>query len=130
MVIRVFKFTILSILVSKKVSEMNERNYNKQTKEAARLFGSLIELARKKRAFTTTEVAERAGISRRTLRRIENGDLRSEIGLFFEVAVIVGVPLFGAEPRMLQNELAHAREKLSLLPKNIHKPRRGVKDDF
>ena len=109
---------------------MNERNYSKQTKEAAGLFGSLIKLARKSRALTTTEVAERAGISRRTLHRIENGDLKSGIGLFFEVAVIVGVPLFGAEHRTLRNEIAHAKEKLSLLPRNIHKSRRGVKDDF
>lgn len=109
---------------------MNERNYSKQTKEAARLLGSLIEHARKSQALTTTEVAERAGISRRTLRRIENGDLKSEIGLFFEVATVVRVPLFGTEHLTLQNEFVRVEEKLSLLPKNIHKPRRGVKDDF
>lgn len=109
---------------------MNQRNYSKQTKEAAALLGALIKVERKNRKLTTTEVAGRAGISRLTLRRIENGDLKSGIGLFFEVALIVGVPLLGTEHRMLRNELAHAREKLSFLPRNVHRPHRGVKDDF
>ena len=109
---------------------MKGRNYSKQAKEAAALLSALIKLERKNRKLTATEVAERTGISRHTLRRIENGDLKSEIGLFFEVATVVGVPLISTEHRMLRNELAHAREKLSLLPKNIHRPRRNVKDDF
>lgn len=109
---------------------MTERTYSKQTKEAASLLGALIKLTRKSRKLTTTEVAERAGISRLTLRRIENGDLKSEIGLFFEVATVVGVPLLSAEQRSIRSALADTQEKLSLLPKNVHKPRRKIKDDF
>lgn len=109
---------------------MGERSYSRQTREAAVLLSILIKFARKNRRLTATEVAERAGISRHTLRRIENGDLKSELGLFFEVATIVGVTLISPEQRTLRNEIAHGGEKLSLLPKNIHRPRRRVKDDF
>lgn len=109
---------------------MGERSYSRQTREAVILLSILIRFTRKSRRLTATEVAERAGISRHTLRRIENGDLKSELGLFFEVATVVGVPLISPEQRTLRNEIAHGGEKLSLLPKNIHRPRRRVKDDF
>ena len=43
---------------------------------------------------TEEDLAGRAGISRRTLQKIERGDLKCEIGLVFEDANIVGVKLF------------------------------------
>lgn len=38
-------------------------------------------------------LSKRAGISRRTLQKIERGDPKCEIGLVFEVANLVGVNL-------------------------------------
>ena len=66
------------------------RTYSKLTIEAARLLGRQIKLNRKKRKLPMSELAQRAGISRDTLQKIEYGDLTCSLGLVFEVAVLVG----------------------------------------
>jgi transcriptional regulator with XRE-family HTH domain len=50
------------------------------------LLAGLIRAARKERKLTIQEVADRAGISRGLLPRIEKGDMKCEIGVVFEVA--------------------------------------------
>jgi len=75
-------------------------------------------------------LSERAGISRRTLQKIERGDPKCETGLVFEVANIVGVKLFSDEENSIRYTFGrHIGEKLALLPKRV---RRSVKinDDF
>lgn len=47
--------------------------------------GENIKLARKRRKLTTQQVAERAGIHRATLYRIEKGDPAVSLGLYFNV---------------------------------------------
>lgn len=47
--------------------------------------GENTKLARKRRKLTTQQVAERAGIHRATLYRIEKGDPSVSIGLYFNV---------------------------------------------
>lgn len=42
----------------------------------------------------STEVSERAGIAAETVSKIEHGNLGVAIGTVFEVATLVGVPLF------------------------------------
>lgn len=51
------------------------RTYSAYTKQAALLFGELIKLGRKDRRWTETELADRAGISRATVQKIEKGSL-------------------------------------------------------
>lgn len=107
------------------------RTYSRYTREAAQLIGNLIKLRRKERKLTTEELAERAGISRGTLQRIEKGDLKCAIGGVFEVAAIVGVKLFGVEDTAtLSNHLRQTEDKLTLLPNSIRKKARSVDDDF
>ncbi len=106
------------------------RAYSLYSREATLLLGRLIRLGRKERKMTAQDLAHRAGIARATLRKIENGDLKCEIGLVFEVATIVGVNLFDAETSSLTRHISRADDRLALLPKSIHKPQRRVKDDF
>jgi transcriptional regulator with XRE-family HTH domain len=94
------------------------------------LLGGLIREARKERKLTAQEVANRAGISRGLLQRIEKGDLKCEIGAVFEVAVIVGVKLFDADEATLTKQLNQTKDKLALLPKSIRKKPKAVRDDF
>ena len=110
--------------------QTKSRVYSRYSKEAAALLGKLIKLGRKERKLTAQDVADRAGITRYTLRKIENSDLTCEIGLVFEVATIVGVTLFDAEKSTITMHTKHVDDKLALLPKSTHKPRRGVEDDF
>jgi transcriptional regulator with XRE-family HTH domain len=85
------------------------------------LLGGLIREARNERKITAQELADRAGISRGMLQRIEKGNPKCEIGAVFEAAAIVGVKLFDADENALAKHLHHTREKLALLPKSVRK---------
>ena len=67
------------------------RPYSRYSRDAALLLGQLIRRARLERKITTTELAERAGLSRGLVQRIEQGDPGCAIGAVFEAAAIVGV---------------------------------------
>jgi transcriptional regulator with XRE-family HTH domain len=106
------------------------RPYSKYTAAAARLLGQLIKLGRKQRRWSEHELAERAGIARATLQKIERGDPTSTIGLVFEVATLVGVRLFDADMDDLTRHRRETDARLSLLPRHTHAPGRRVDDDF
>ena len=53
--------------------------------------GENIRLARLRRQITATMLAERAGISRLTLRRAENGDRGVSIGVIARLLVCLGI---------------------------------------
>lgn len=106
------------------------RSYSRYSRDAAALLGGLIRSARLERKLTVQEVADRAGVSRGLVQRIEKGDMSCAIGAVFEVATLVGVPLFEADRTTLTRQLRQTEDKLALLPKSAHKPRRPVDDDF
>lgn len=106
------------------------RSYSRHALEALKLLGKSIRAARIERRMTSVELAERIGISRASLHRIEKGDPRSGIGPAFEAAMIVGVPLFETEPSRLAGDLARAGEKLALLPKKVRPQKIAVDDEF
>lgn len=107
-----------------------KRTYSRYSQDAAALLAGLIRAARIERNLTTQEVADRAGISRGMLQRIEKGDMKCEIGAVFEVAVIVGVQLFNLDRETVSLHLNHTQEKLALLPKSVRKSQEQVNDDF
>ena len=122
----------VAIIMIKKVfmAPIRKRTYSRVTREATELFGKLIRLGRKERKMTENELAGRAGISRATLQKIERGDLKCEVGLFFEVATLVGVKLFEADnSSTVSMHLGRINDKLALLPQRV---RTSVKvdDDF
>ncbi len=106
------------------------RTYSRATQEALVLMGEQIKLARKQRKMSEAELAERIGIARSTLPMIEKGSAKAEIGLVFEAAHLVGVPLFVSEPSALAVQIARVEDKLALLPQSIRRPRTEVRDDF
>lgn len=106
------------------------RSYSRYAREAAELLGHLVHDARIGRELTVAEVAERAGISRGLVHRIENGDMGCSIGAAFEVAAIVGIRLFEADATTLTRQLSMGREKRTLLPTSVRTSGRKVKDDF
>lgn len=106
------------------------RSYSRYTQDAVQLIARLIRSSRVERKLTTQEVAERAGISRGLLQRIEKGDFKCGIGAVFEVATIVGVRLFDMEQTTLTKQIKRLDDKLTLLPKSIRKKPRPVNDDF
>ena len=106
------------------------RSYSRYAREATELLGLMIRNARIERNITVAEVAERAGISRGLMQRVEKGEMGSSIGAAFEAAAIVGLRLFEAEPTTLTRHLAMERDKLSLLPQSVRTGTTKVKDDF
>ena len=76
------------------------------------------------------ELAERAGVARSTLQRIERGDPRVEIGLVFEAAVLTGVPIFEPDATTLAMQIEQMQDMLALMPAHIRKSRRDVDDNF
>ncbi len=107
------------------------RPYSKYAQEAVKLLGRQIRLARKhRRRWSESELAERAGIARATLQRIEKGDMACTIGLVFEVATLVGIKLFDADRDALRGRIAQTEERIALLPKHIHPARKTVDDEF
>lgn len=106
------------------------RSYSRYTEEALTLLARRIRASRLEKKMSAQEVADRAGISRGMLSRIEKADPKCEIGATFEVARIVGVTLFEEEPSRLTMQVKQVEEKLSLLPKSARKVKTDVIDDF
>jgi len=108
----------------------NTDTYSRYSRDAVALLGGLIRSARKQRKITSQELAERAGISRGLLQRIEKGGMKCAIGAVFEVATIAGVNLFDADENTLVQHIHRTNEKLALLPKSVHKTIKVADDDF
>ncbi len=99
--------------------------------EAARLLGAQIRLARRERRWSQDELAERAGITARTVYKIEHGDLSVGLGAAFEAAALLGVPLFHAERSRLGADLDRTEARSALLPRPTRpRPTDEVNDDF
>lgn len=106
------------------------RTYSKYSTEAAVLLGSQIKLGRKQLNWSETELSGRAGISRATLQKIEKGDMTCAIGLFFEVASLVRIPLFATEATSIETHINRINDKIALLPKATQQPNKPLDDDF
>jgi len=106
------------------------RTYSRYARNANELLGSLIREARIEQKLTAQQVADRAGISRGLLQRIERGDPKCGIGAVFEAASIVGVVLFEESENRLSERLDRTRKNLALLPKSAPKNTKPVRDDF
>ena len=106
------------------------RRYSPYALEAAQLLGARVRLARRERRWSMQELAARAGITTPTLSRIERGDPTVGLGVAFETAALVGVPLFHEDRSRLIVELDRARDRIALLPQRVRTRKEGVSDDF
>lgn len=104
--------------------------FSRYSRDAAALLGQLIRRARIERKVTAQELADRAGLSRGLVRRIEKGDPGCAIGAVFEAAAVVGVRLFDADQAALTGSLEANRTALTLLPQRARAARIEAKDDF
>lgn len=110
--------------------QIGTRSYSRYSQDAALLLGQAIRLARRERRLTAAELAERAGISRGLVQRIEKGDLGCAIGAVFEVAAIVGVRLFNLDQSGVAAAVTEREKLLTLLPQAVRRTRKVAKDDF
>lgn len=93
------------------------------------VLGQQIRLARAARGMTVAQLAGTAGISRTTLSSIERGNASSSIGTVFNLATMVGVPLFGVDdPSELIALRRRGEERLALLPARVDRARKDDSD--
>ena len=105
------------------------RSYSQMTIDAARLLGASVRAARLERRWTVEELAERVGVNHTTLRKVERGDLTVGLGVAFEAAALLGVPLFGGDDERRSIEIARLNDRLAALPERARRPVR-VDDEF
>lgn len=108
---------------------IHPRAYSPYTLEALQLLGEQIRLGRRERHWPQAELAERAGVSVRTLNRVEHGDPRVASGTAFELATLVGVPLLQPDRERLSMESERIRARSAVLPQRIHRAGE-VNDEF
>ncbi len=106
------------------------RNYSNQTLRAIGLLANLIQSARKRKGWSESDLAERCGATRPTIRRIEQGNPATEIGLYFEIANLLDIPLFSDDPRQIRAMEKKLDLELSVLPQRIRKGTKEVFDEF
>lgn len=107
------------------------RPYSPYAVTAARLLGARIRLARRERRWSQDELATRAGISPRTLSKVEHGDLSVGLGAALETAALLGVPLFHPDRSRLSVDLDHTEARSALIPRPSRaRPEDDVNDDF
>lgn len=63
-------------------------------KQALSAFGKILTLARKEHVWRQCDLAERIGISRQTVSRMEAGDPNVAAGCYFAAAWLLDVPIF------------------------------------
>jgi transcriptional regulator with XRE-family HTH domain len=97
---------------------------------ATQLFGAQIQAARRERRWSQQELAGRAGITTPTLSKIEKGDLGVAVGTVFEIAWLVGVPLFHEDPVRLALDRDRTTARSALLPQRVRASRREIVEDF
>ncbi len=107
-----------------------QRSYSRYARDGVKLLGLMIHTARVERGFTVADIAERAGVSRGLVHRIEKGEMGTSIGVVFELAALLGLRLFDAEPTVLTRHVAVEQRTLTLLPQSVRKATRPVNDDF
>jgi transcriptional regulator with XRE-family HTH domain len=106
------------------------RTYSPQAIDAMTVLGLEIARARRARRWTIDNLAERAGVSAPTMRKVEQGDPTVAIGTVFEVATLVGVALFDADRAGLRDLVERGRTRLALLPSRVRESDGPVNDDF
>ena len=112
------------------MAKTRNRVYSHYAKEALALLATRIRSARLERRVPAREIAERAGISRDLLYRIERADPVCSIGVVFEVATLLRIPLFHDDYDKLVDETRSSRDRLALLPGRARKRKVEVDDDF
>jgi transcriptional regulator with XRE-family HTH domain len=98
------------------------RTYSPATVEAARLLGARVRLARRERRWTLQELADRVGVTHVTIGKVERGDLTVGLGVAFEAAAVLGVPLFHEDRSRRALEAGRVDDRLAVLPQLVRKP--------
>jgi transcriptional regulator with XRE-family HTH domain len=106
------------------------RTWSRQTLDVVTILALEVAAGRRERRMRLSDLADRAGTSPMTVRRIEQGDPTVAIGTVFEVARLVGVRFFDADRDRLGELVDRGRDRLAVLPARVREPTDEVDDAF
>jgi len=96
--------------------------------------GMLIKIGRKEKQFAQTELAERVGVGRMTVVRMENGAPEVAIGYYLTAAWILGLPILSwsdfASIRVNSSVAAYLEKIREHLPERVRTKRGEIDNDF
>jgi DNA-binding XRE family transcriptional regulator len=105
--------------------------FSKPVQESLQMLGNLIQSARKAAKYTAKELAQRAGVNRKTITRLERGDPGIGLGLFITVLWLLDIPLLrGIDIGNRQNRTQIALLLRSLNQNQIQRVRHTTKSPY
>ncbi len=100
-----------------------------QTARSIKLFGHLIQNARKKRGMTLKELATRVGATQVTMSRAEKGSPVVRIGIYFTALWVLGLQSEVDQFLQLKDLIGEALE-IDRLPKRVRSSKKNRHDNF
>lgn len=97
--------------------------------ETVRTLGASIAVARKRRRIRQADLAARAGVTAKTLRRVEAGELGTGIGVYAAVLWALGLHGDLAAVASPETDLEGLTLEAARLGERV-RPGRGLSDDF
>ncbi len=99
--------------------------------EALQMLGELIQSARRSANYTSEEIAQKAGVNRKTIARLEKGDPGIGLGLFLSVLWLLDIPLLrGFDLGNRQSRTQIALLLRSLGQNQVQRVRRSSKSHY
>ncbi|MDZ7674037.1 MAG: helix-turn-helix transcriptional regulator [Acidimicrobiales bacterium] len=106
------------------------KTYTRHTSHAAQVLGHQVAAGRRRRRWTIDALANRANVSAPTVRKVEKGDPSVALGTAFDLAVLVGVPLFAEDAAGLAGLAGRLEDRIAVLPRRVDVDDSGLDDDF
>jgi len=112
------------------MAKNREVQLSTHSRRTLKTLAAMIAAARKERNMSQEDLAQRLGVSRLTVRAIENGNASVAIGTVFEAAVTVGIPLLAESSRELERIAKSVAAITRVLPERARRKLKPVNDDF
>jgi len=93
--------------------------------DALAVLGQQIKLQRIALGWTIADTAARLGVDESTVSKVERGHPGTSVGTVFNLAVLVGVDLYGLDGAELARARHQGEDTLALLPSKVRTPVAG-----
>ena len=98
------------------------------TRHIVKYLGHAINIARKERKMSESELAERLGVRETFVQEIQKGDPNIAVGSYIEAATILGIPLLGGDANHIRNLTSMLGYMNRLIPERTRN--KDLHDDF
>lgn len=93
---------------------------SRPTKDALKILAAMIRASRIQHGMSAAKLAERVGVSRGAIQRLEAGEAGTAIGTAFEAAIVLGIPLFDVAADDLATLRKQKQDINALLPQRAY----------